>query len=136
MLPDELVQRGQPRADGVQRLPLLRAGTARCFRRSRSDGRSRRADLTYLANLCHNCGECLYACQFAPPHEFGINVPSLLAEVRTRSYEAHAWPSALGLAFRRNAFRTGLAALALAVSALLLASLVARAGARRLRWLG
>ena len=29
------------------------------------------ADLTYLANLCHNCGECLYACQFAPPHEFG-----------------------------------------------------------------
>ena len=21
------------------------------------------ADLNYLANLCHNCGECLYACQ-------------------------------------------------------------------------
>ena len=20
------------------------------------------ADLNYLANLCHNCGECLYAC--------------------------------------------------------------------------
>ena len=34
-----------------------------------------KADLVYLANLCHNCGECLYACQYAPPHEFGINVP-------------------------------------------------------------
>ena len=44
-------------------------------------------DLAYLANLCHNCGECLYACQFAPPHEFGINVPRMLAEVRLGSSE-------------------------------------------------
>ena len=43
-----------------------------------------KADLTYLANLCHNCGECLYACQFAPPHEFGINVPQTLARIRLR----------------------------------------------------
>jgi citrate/tricarballylate utilization protein len=28
-------------------------------------------DLNYLANLCHNCSECYYACQYAPPHEFG-----------------------------------------------------------------
>jgi citrate/tricarballylate utilization protein len=80
------------------------------------------ADLTYLASLCHNCGECLYACQFAPPHQFGINVPSLLAEVRSRSYEAHSWPAALGQAFRRNAFRTGLSALALVLSVLVLSS--------------
>ena len=33
------------------------------------------ADLNYLANLCHGCGECYYACQYAPPHEFAINVP-------------------------------------------------------------
>ena len=84
-------------------------------------------DLTYLANLCHNCGECLYACQFAPPHEFGINVPSLLAEVRSRSYEEHTWPSVLGQAFRRDAFRTGLGALALVFSALVLASTANRA---------
>lgn len=82
------------------------------------------ADLTYLASLCHNCGECLYACQFAPPHEFGINVPSLLAEVRSRSYEAYAWPPALGHAFRRDGFRTGLTALALVFSVLLLATIV------------
>lgn len=81
------------------------------------------ADLTYLASLCHNCGECLYACQFAPPHEFGINVPSLLAEVRSHSYEATAWPPALGRAFRRDGFRTGLAALALVFSVLLLATI-------------
>ena len=42
------------------------------------------ADLAYLANLCHNCGECLYACQYAPPHEFGINVPRTMAEIRAR----------------------------------------------------
>jgi citrate/tricarballylate utilization protein len=80
-------------------------------------------DLTYLANLCHNCGECLYACQFAPPHEFGINVPMVLAEARAQSYEAYAWPFALGRAFASNAFRTTLAALTMVVSMLVLVSL-------------
>ena len=80
-------------------------------------------DLTYLANLCHNCGECLYACQFAPPHEFGINVPMVLAEARTQSYEAYAWPFALGRAFASSAFRTTLAALTIVVSMLVLVSL-------------
>ena len=60
-------------------------------------------DLAYLANLCHNCGECLYACQFAPPHEFGINVPRTLAEIRLESYEEYCWPRALAVAFRRQA---------------------------------
>src|SRR4030095_3210047 len=86
------------------------------------------ADLTYLANLCHNCGECLYACQFAPPHEFGINVPMLLAEVRSSSYEEHAWPASLGRSFRRDGFRTSLSALALVLSILML-SLVAQPAA-------
>ena len=52
-------------------------------------------DLHYLANLCHNCGECLYACQYAPPHPFGVNVPRMLAEVRRRTYEHYCWPPAL-----------------------------------------
>src|SRR5213083_2128992 len=59
-------------------------------------------DLTYLANLCHNCGECLYACQFAPPHEFGINVPRTLAEIRTASYEDYCWPRFLSRAFEQR----------------------------------
>jgi citrate/tricarballylate utilization protein len=77
-----------------------------------------KADLTYLANLCHNCGECLYACQYAPPHEFGINVPRTLAEIRLVSYERYCWPAFLGAAFRHNSLSTGLA-LAAAFSAVL-----------------
>jgi citrate/tricarballylate utilization protein len=49
-----------------------------------------RADLNYLANLCHNCGECFYACQYAPPHEFAVNVPKTLAQIRIASYEEYA----------------------------------------------
>ena len=60
------------------------------------------ADLHYLANLCHNCGECLYACQYAPPHPFGVNLPRALAEVRAESYEEYCWPRALAAAFRRQ----------------------------------
>jgi citrate/tricarballylate utilization protein len=65
-----------------------------------------RADLTYLANLCHNCGECLYACQYAPPHEFAINVPRTLAEIRVRSYEDYAWPRPLAVLFRTHSLLT------------------------------
>jgi len=60
------------------------------------------ADLNYVANLCHNCAECYYACQYAPPHEFAVNVPKTLAQIRARSYQQYAWPSPLGLLFRRN----------------------------------
>lgn len=49
-------------------------------------------DLNYLANLCHNCGECFYACQYAPPHEFAVNVPKVLAEIRVQSYRKYSWP--------------------------------------------
>src|SRR5206468_11069871 len=50
------------------------------------------ADMDYLANLCHNCAECYYACHYAPPHEFDVNVPRVLAEIRARSYQKNAWP--------------------------------------------
>jgi citrate/tricarballylate utilization protein len=50
------------------------------------------ANLDYLANLCHNCSECYYACQYAPPHEFAVNVPKVLAEIRAESYRQYAWP--------------------------------------------
>ena len=58
--------------------------------------------LDYLANLCHQCGACLYACQYAPPHEFGVNIPRALAEVRLASYEHYAWPRAFGGLYRRQ----------------------------------
>ena len=40
------------------------------------------ADVHYLANLCHHCGACLHACQYAPPHDFAVNVPRAMARVR------------------------------------------------------
>ena len=67
-----------------------------------------KADLAYLANLCHNCGECLYACQYAPPHEFGINVPKTLADIRAQTYEDYCWPRFLGVAFRRQRVLTAI----------------------------
>jgi len=59
-------------------------------------------DLNYLANLCHNCGECYYACQYAPPHEFAVNVPQLLADLRVQSYAQFTWPGFFAKAFRAN----------------------------------
>ncbi len=59
-------------------------------------------DLNYLANLCHACGACFYDCQYAPPHEFDVNVPKNLAVVRNDSYRHYAWPGALSGLFERN----------------------------------
>ena len=78
-------------------------------------------DLSYLANLCHNCRGCYYACQYAPPHEWGINIPRTLAEVRAESYAEYAWPAGAGKAFERGGVVISLAvalsiALVLAVS--------------------
>ncbi len=60
-----------------------------------------KADINYLANLCHNCGACLHACQYAPPHEFAINVPKAMAEVRLETYQHYAQPAAFGTLYRR-----------------------------------
>ncbi len=59
-------------------------------------------DLNYLANLCHNCGGCYHACQYAPPHEFGVNVPKTLAQVRNESYRAYVWPRILAPLMEKN----------------------------------
>ena len=68
-----------------------------------------KADVDYLANLCHNCGACLHACQYAPPHEFAVNVPQIMARVRVQSYTDHAWPPALGRLYQRNGLTLALA---------------------------
>ncbi|MFI4996516.1 MAG: tricarballylate utilization 4Fe-4S protein TcuB [Hyphomicrobiales bacterium] len=66
------------------------------------------ADLNYLANLCHNCGACYDDCQFAPPHEFDVDVPRTLAKLRAKSYETHAWPQALSGMYTRNGLKVGI----------------------------
>jgi len=59
-------------------------------------------DLAYLANLCHNCGSCYYACQYAPPHEFQLNLPKMLADLRGASYRKYAWPRGFARLYGRN----------------------------------
>jgi citrate/tricarballylate utilization protein len=65
-------------------------------------------DVLYLGNLCHNCGSCLYACQFAPPHEFQVNFPRLMAKARGETYRRYAWPGFLGKLYDNNAVAVSL----------------------------
>jgi citrate/tricarballylate utilization protein len=68
-----------------------------------------KADTHYLANLCHNCGSCLHACQYAPPHEFAVNVPQSMAQVRMQTYHDYAWPPAMGALYSRAGLTVALA---------------------------
>jgi citrate/tricarballylate utilization protein len=65
-------------------------------------------DLIYLANLCFECRDCYYACQFAPPHEFAVNIPQVFAEIRAETYQEYSWPGILGKLYRRNGLALGL----------------------------
>jgi len=84
------------------------------MRRAFPDG-----DLNYLANLCHSCGACYVDCQFSPPHEFDVNVPRVLAQVRNESYAAYTWPQALAPMFARNGLAISIVA-ALSVAGFIL----------------
>lgn len=65
-------------------------------------------DVDYLANLCHNCGACYQACQYSPPHEFAIDVPQAMADLREQSYARYVWPAAFAGLFARNGLWVGL----------------------------
>jgi citrate/tricarballylate utilization protein len=67
------------------------------------------AVIHYLANLCHNCGACLHACQYAPPHDFAVNVPLAMAKVRQETYIDFAWPHAFGNLYKKNGITVALA---------------------------
>jgi citrate/tricarballylate utilization protein len=79
-------------------------------------------DVHQLANLCHNCGSCYAACQYAPPHEFAVNVPRALAQVRGHTYRAYAWPAAFARAYSHAGLTVVLALVASFTLFLLLAS--------------
>jgi len=83
-------------------------------------------DLAYLANLCHDCRDCYDACMYAPPHEFEINIPKLLAEARVKTYERYSRPSALSRLLRANGWSTAL--LSIAAIALILVAAAATRG--------
>ncbi len=70
--------------------------------RAFSDG-----DITQLANLCHNCRGCYYACQYTEPHEFALNLPNALAEVRHESWKDFAWPRGFARLFDTSGIAIG-----------------------------
>jgi len=85
-------------------------------------------ELRYLANLCHNCRGCWYACQYAPPHEFAVNVPRALAALRRTTWQEFARPKRFSGLFRRNGLAVWAAGLAAAAVFLLWGALSAESG--------
>ena len=84
-----------------------------------------KADIHFLANLCHNCGACLHACQYAPPHEFMVNVPQAMATVRGQTYADYAWPAGLGRLYKTNGLMLSVA-LALGLALFLVLAVMTR----------
>jgi citrate/tricarballylate utilization protein len=81
-------------------------------------------DLTYLANLCFDCRGCYYACPYAPPHEFAINVPRVLAELRADTYRDYSWPRVLSTLYERSGLAGGVISTVCVVAVLLLVFLL------------
>jgi citrate/tricarballylate utilization protein len=77
-------------------------GLCPVFDAARSRPRLASGDLIQLANLCHGCGSCLYACQYAPPHPFAIDIPRVLAAQRQSSWRRFAWPARLAAGFEQQ----------------------------------
>ena len=67
------------------------------LRREFTDG-----DLSYLANLCHNCRGCYYACQYAPPHSSASTCRRPSPSCAPRPTQRYAWPRPLAALFQRN----------------------------------
>lgn len=61
------------------------------------------ADVIHLAQLCHDCRACYYACMFTPPHEFGVNIPQVMSAIREQTYERHTWPRFMAALYRSPA---------------------------------
>lgn len=89
-------------------------------------------DVEYLANVCFDCKECYYACQYAPPHEFAVNIPLLLAEVRRETYQEYVSPAFVQEIVKERGDVGFLVRLGAAVFGLAVAASVAVAGPARL----
>lgn len=79
-------------------------------------------DIDYLANLCHQCSECFYDCQYAPPHEFNVSIPKQFATIRQESYKKYAFLRPLSVAFEKNALISSIVLLVLLFLGFCLAS--------------
>ena len=83
-------------------------------------------DITQLANLCHNCRGCYYACQYTEPHDWALNLPRALADARADSWERLAWPGGIARLFQTSG--TAIAAALVVGFALMFAAIAALPG--------
>lgn len=86
----------------------------------------REGDLALLANLCHDCRACYQACMYAPPHEFAVNIPTVMSDARLESYRRYAWPGVFAGLIARPGWAA--AGASLLVGLLALVAVVLRAG--------
>ena len=62
--------------------------------------------ISHLANLCHDCRDCFYACPYKDPdHEFKLNIPRVLGQVRVETYYANIRPKFWGESVRNIKIR-------------------------------
>jgi citrate/tricarballylate utilization protein len=71
-----------------------------------------KGDVVFLGHLCHDCRACYHACMYTPPHEFAVNLPKVMAQIRLESYEDWSWPALFGRAFTDSRIGYALAAFA------------------------
>jgi citrate/tricarballylate utilization protein len=83
-----------------------------------------KADIMQLANLCHDCRDCYTACMYAPPHEFAVNIPALMSEIRLGVYNEYASPATLGTTFKHQKVTIGATATASVLFVLVIVTLI------------
>jgi citrate/tricarballylate utilization protein len=57
-------------------------------------------DVIHLANLCFDCRACYNACPYTPPHDYAINIPQVMSEVRLETYRENSTPEVVSRLFQ------------------------------------
>ncbi len=79
----------------------------------------------HLANLCHDCRDCFSACPYNEPvHEFKLNIPKALGQVRVDTYTANVRPKFLKFALEKPVLVTTTSSIIAVTVAILYASLL------------
>ena len=74
----------------------------------------------HLANLCHDCRDCYYACPYnEPDHAFKLNIPKTLGNVRMETYENFIRPKILKKVLQKEGIITLLTIIIIFIASLL-----------------
>lgn len=100
--PDEVLQTEATRQLGICNSCRYCEGYCSTFKALTRYRSFNESTVSHLANLCHNCRGCYYACQYTEPHEFALNIPALLANVRAQNWEQHIRPRKISQTMQRR----------------------------------